>query len=118
MLHGLVDACKAFGEPAFLERALKNISFIESHLIINGKIHRAYKNKPSETEGFLEDYSFLIQAYTSLYQATFNETWLRKAEQWTNYTIGHFYDASEGYFNFHPARQKSSSPKRKRSLTM
>lgn len=100
MIQGLVDAYKAFGDSHFLELALNNISFLESQLVVNGKLSRAFKKKPSDTEGFLEDYAYLIQAYTSLYQVTFNEGWLYKACAWRNYVQEHFYDATEGYFFF------------------
>ncbi|MEQ8425741.1 MAG: thioredoxin domain-containing protein, partial [Cyclobacteriaceae bacterium] len=43
---------------------------------------------------------FLIQAYISLYQATFDESWLSEANRWTEYTQAHFFDATEGYFHF------------------
>ncbi len=99
-IQGLIDSYKSFQDNQFLALALENISFLENHLIVNGKIHRAFKNKHSETEGFLEDYAYLIQAYTSLYQVTFNEGWLFKAVTWCNYVQEHFYDSSEGYFFF------------------
>ncbi len=100
MIQGLADAYKTFSDDGFLQLAQKNISFLETHLIDNGKVFRTYKGKRSDTEGFLEDYAFLIQAYTSLYQVTFNEDWLRKAEQWCNYAMNNFYDEVEGYFHF------------------
>lgn len=100
MVQGLTDAYKAFGDTWFLELAKKNMAFIESKLISNGKLHRAFRNKQSGTEGFLEDYAYLIQAYTTLYQVTFHEDYLRKAEHWTIYTWDNFFDASDGYFHF------------------
>ncbi len=99
-IQGLIDAYKAFGDEKFLTFALENISFIENFLIVNGKVYRAFKNKPSETEGFLEDYAYLIQAYTSLYQVTFNEGWLHKAHVWCNYVYEHFSDREDGFFHF------------------
>ncbi len=101
-VQGLIDAYKAFDDVIFLNAALKNISFLESNLI-TVKVFRAFKNKRSETEGFLEDYAFLIQAYTSLYQVTFEEGWLHKASKWTQYVMDNFYDVSDGYFNFSSA---------------
>ncbi|HEV8513714.1 MAG TPA: thioredoxin domain-containing protein, partial [Cyclobacteriaceae bacterium] len=62
-IQGLTDCYKAFGDRMFLELALDNISFIENNLINIGRVYRAFKNKHSTTEGFLEDYAFLIQAY-------------------------------------------------------
>lgn len=99
-IHGLIDAYKALKDSELLTLALNAMSFIESKIIANGKVHRAYKNKHSNTEGFLEDYAFLIQAYTSLYEVTFNETYLKQASRWLEYVQEHFYDASEGYFYF------------------
>jgi uncharacterized protein len=99
-IQGLIDAYKAFQDQHFLTLAQNAISFIEENLIAEGKVFRAFKNKHSETEGFLEDYAFLIQAYTSLYQVTFNEDWLSKATHWCNYVQEHFYDDAEGYFHF------------------
>jgi uncharacterized protein len=99
-IQGLIDAHKAFQDQHLLTKALEAISFIEKNLIAEGKVFRAFKNKHSETEGFLEDYAFLTQAYTSLYQVTFNEDWLSKATQWCNYVQQHFYDDAEGYFHF------------------
>lgn len=99
-IQGLIEAYKALQDSKFLNLALKAIDFIETNLIVNSKVHRAFKNKHSQTEGFLEDYAFLIQAYTSLYQVTFNETWLQKATTYTDYVQEHFYDAAEGYFYF------------------
>ncbi len=99
-VQGLVDCYKAFADPKFLVLAKKNILFIENNLIKEGKVYRAFKNKHSATEGFLEDYAFLIQAYTSLYQVTFDETFLTKAADWTNYVLEHFNDPQENFFHF------------------
>lgn len=99
-VQGLVDCYKTFDDSLFLELALKNISFIENNLIHEGKVYRAFKNKRSATEGFLEDYAFLIQAYTSLYQVTFHENHLAKAEAWIGYVFKNFFDPHENYFHF------------------
>ena len=100
MIKGLTDAYKAFGDQLFLNLALKNILFIEENLIETGIVYRSFKNKHSHTEGFLEDYAFLIQAYTSLYQVTFDEAWIRKANMWCNFIVANFYDRKDGYFHF------------------
>ncbi len=99
-VQGLVDCYKAFADDTFLDLALKNILFIENYLIHEGKLYRAFKNKRSTTEGFLEDYAFLIQAYTSLYQVTFDEIFLTKAGYWTNYVLRNFHDSKDNFFHF------------------
>ncbi|MBS1490165.1 MAG: thioredoxin domain-containing protein [Bacteroidetes bacterium] len=97
---GLADCYKAFGDEWFLHLALKNISFIEKYLIDQRKVFRSFKNKHSATEGFLEDYAFLVRAYTSVYEVTFQEKYLAEAERWTNFVIENFYDTQEKYFSF------------------
>jgi uncharacterized protein YyaL (SSP411 family) len=99
-IKGLLDAYRAFDDESFLRMAITNITFLETHVMINGRIYRAFKNKHSETEGFLEDYAFIIQAYLALYQTTFEETWLAKAQQWTEYVMRNFFDKEENFFHF------------------
>jgi hypothetical protein len=112
-VKGLTDAYKAFGDGALLEMALQVIRFIETHLIEDGKVYRAFKNKHSATEGFLEDYAFLIKAYAALYQVTFDESYLTKAEQWMNYVIKNFLDEPEKYFHYSSAQAEKLIAKKK-----
>jgi uncharacterized protein len=99
-IQGLVDAYKSIGDTQFLAMAEKVIRFIESKLINENKIYRSFKNKKSTTTGFLDDYAFLIQAYTSLYQTTFNEDYIHQAEKWCEKALTEFFDEHEGYFYF------------------
>ena len=97
---GLTDAYHAFGDDKFLEAARKNMAFIQSELLEGNKLYRSFKGKRSSTEGFLEDYAYFIQACIKLYQADFNESWIRQAEKITQYVLENFYDKEESYFYF------------------
>jgi uncharacterized protein len=100
MVVGLTDAYKALGDERFLKAALKNIEFIERELMDVLTVYRSYKNKRSATPGFLDDYAYLIQAFVKLYQVTFNEYWIKRAELLTTYTIDHFIDDTDGFFHY------------------
>lgn len=100
MITGLLDAYNAFSEPKFLGIATLNIQFLEKNLIEGNKVYRSYKGKRGNTEGFLEDYAYMIQAYFKLYQANFNEQYLDKAKALTEYVLENFYDEKESYFFF------------------
>jgi len=103
MLKGYVDAYRAFGEARFLNAALKNADFILNNAIgRNNEMTRNYKNGKSSVPGLLDDYSFTISAFIDLYQATFDENWLYKANALTDYTILHFFDTSSGMFYYTP----------------
>lgn len=95
---GLTDAFKAFGDSRFLDAALKNISFIENELTSGHVLHRSYKGKPSATQGFLDDYAYVIQAQLSLYQVTFDERWIHRAANLMEHVLQNFYDLSDGFF--------------------
>ena len=103
MLKGYVDAYRASGEDKFLKAALKNADFLNLNSIdTNNGMTRNYKNGKSSVAGMLDDYSFTISAFIDLYQATFDEKWLFKANDLTDYTILHFFDTSSGMFYYTP----------------
>ena len=101
MLKGYVDAYLVFGEERFLEVALRNADFIlNKQQREDGGLNHSYKAGRSTINGYLEDYCFTIEAFLSLYEATFDEKWLERAKQLADYTIAHFYDETSGMFYF------------------
>jgi uncharacterized protein YyaL (SSP411 family) len=99
MLNGYVDAYRAFDNDAYLSKAIANANFILKKMKRkDGGLNRNYKNGKSSINGFLDDYSSVIQGLLNLYQATFDEQWLQEAESLTNYSLTHFYDTKSGMF--------------------
>jgi uncharacterized protein len=101
MIKGYCDAYDAFGEQKFLDAAIRCGNLILSKVKQkDGGLFHNYKNGKESITGFLEDYSFMVEALISLYQVTFNEEWLNEARQLADYTIEHFYDSYSGMFWF------------------
>ena len=101
MLKGYVDAYMAFGESKHLEVALKNAKFIsENQMQADGKLWHSYKDGRSTINAYLEDYAIVSSAFISLYESTFDEVWLSRAEQLVNYALEYFYDKNSGMFFF------------------
>ena len=99
MLKGYVDAYRALGEEKYLQAALNNARFLKKNMIqSDARLNRSYKDGKSSINAFLDDYSFLIEAYVALYQATFEEEWLYEAEGLMKYTIEHFFDEKTNMF--------------------
>ncbi|ELR73159.1 Thymidylate kinase [Fulvivirga imtechensis AK7] len=113
MQKGLVDAYVAFGEPKFLDLALRNAHFLDQHMIHDFRLNRSFKSGKASIDGYLEDYAFVIDAYTALYEATFDEQWLKKAKGLMDYTIEHFYDNSEKLFFFTDDRSEKLIARKK-----
>ncbi len=99
LLRGLVDAYRATLSGHIKEIALTNARFISSRLMSGGKLMRTYKQE-ARIPGFLEDYAAVIDAFTALYQVTFDEKWLAEAQSLADYALSHFLDEAEGFFYY------------------
>ena len=99
MLRGYVDAYMTFGEKKFLSTALKNGEFILSNMTNeDGRLNRNYKNGKSNINAYLDDYSYTIEAFISLYEATFDEKWIYAAKKSADYLIAHFKENESDFF--------------------
>lgn len=101
MLKAYVDAYRVFDNKQYLDIALKNADFINTKIkSTEYRLYRNYKNGKASINAFLDDYAFSIEAFISLYEATFDEQWLKEAQQLAAYTLAHFYDESSGMFYY------------------
>jgi uncharacterized protein YyaL (SSP411 family) len=101
LLKGLVDAYKVFGDQEHLDLALNIAQFIQNYCTQNNNelLHQP-EDSNRKIEGFLDDYAFTIEAYISLYEATFDESWVYKAKDLANKAIELFYDAATKTFYY------------------
>jgi hypothetical protein len=113
MIIGLTDAYRAFGDIRFIKAALYNMRFLENELMEGTLLYRSYKERRSAVNGFLDDYAYLIQAFIRLYQVTFDEYWIHRAEAFMNHVVEQFYDAKEGYFHYTAAHAEQLIARRK-----
>jgi uncharacterized protein YyaL (SSP411 family) len=101
MLRGYADAYRVFGEPSFLESALKNGNFILSkQLKDDGGLYHNFKAGKSTINGYLEDYAAVIDAFLTLYENTLDEKWLNASRDFANYCFDHFYNDTNSMFYF------------------
>ncbi len=101
MLNGYIDAYRALGKKEYLDRALKNANFLAKTMMQKDfRLNRNYKSGKSVINAFLDDYALLIDAFTNLYQVTFDEQWLDNAKGLTEYALTHFKDAESGMMHY------------------
>ena len=101
MLKAYVDAYRVFGNSSYIEKAIKNATFIkENQINADGSMFHNFKNGKSTIAGFSEDYAHTIAAFIELYQATFNEEWLTSAKQLAEYSIENFLNEESSMFYF------------------
>lgn len=117
MIIGLVDAYFALQEENYLSRAQQAGVFIKKNQIqTSGQLLRNYKNGQSTISGFLDDYAFTILAFIKLYEATFDESWLKEANSLKEYVLEHFSDENTQMF-FYTSDQDEKLIARKMELS-
>lgn len=106
-ISGLVACYKAFGQADFLELALLNARFLKGKMMnAEGKIFRSYKNGQAKIPGFLEDYAFMIEAFTALFETSGQKEWLDCAQQLTQIALQEFFNEKKAIFYFTASHQK------------
>lgn len=99
MISGYVDAYKALGDKAYLDNAIYNAHYLlNKQMSDDGRLNRNYKNGKSSINGFLDDYALTVDALMSVYEVTFDESWINVAKDLVDYTIEHFYDKDSKMF--------------------
>jgi uncharacterized protein YyaL (SSP411 family) len=106
-ISGLIQCYQALGDKHFLELALDNAHFLKQKLIgSDGQLFHSYKNEQAKIDGFLEDYAFVIEAFTTLFESTGDISWLNDAARLTEMTLARFFDTERNIFSFTSSDQK------------
>lgn len=105
MIIGLTDSYRYTGDGQFLQAAEKTTQYLEKKLFDAGTVYRSFKDKRSATEGFLDDYAYVVAAYIQLHQITLEEHYLLSAKKWCEVTVQKFFDSQDGFF-FYTSNQE------------
>ncbi len=102
VLKAFAEAGVAFGREDWISIAVKNAEFILQRLLSDDR--RVMRSCKAETDvaptisGFLEDYAYLADALTHLYEATFDLRWLETSEQLCDDMIKLFWEPADAVF--------------------
>ncbi len=95
-LTGLLDSYQALQDSSILNLATDNAIFLKG-LVKNDKLYR-FPDK--DLEGFMEDYSAVIQSFIKYYETTFDRSYLDLALTLTKRVNEAFYDETENLYYF------------------
>ncbi|KAL1923917.1 uncharacterized protein VTP21DRAFT_6952 [Calcarisporiella thermophila] len=102
MIGPLAQASHILKQPEYLNLALKAARFIKNHLYRSDSntLLRSYREGPSNTVGFADDYAYLISSLLDLYEATFDDAWIEWASNLQQKMDEEFWDeeGNGGYF--------------------
>lgn len=101
MVTAWCDAFETFGDQRHLEQARRTMRLILDKCRREDLgLWHSYKDGKASINGYLEDYSFTIEALLALYSTTFDEQWIGAAHTLAEYAIAHFHDKATGMFWF------------------
>jgi uncharacterized protein YyaL (SSP411 family) len=102
MIGALAHASRVFDDARYLAAAELTARFLRSHLFDpqSKRLWRSYRAGVGYVDGFLDDYSGLINGLVELYEADFNIEWLQWAVALEEKQDESFWDSQQGgYFD-------------------
>lgn len=82
----------------YLDAAIKAQNFMQDKLHESGILFVSYREGKRGEKGFLDEYTNEIFALLSLYEATWEMDYLKKAKQFCDKVLSDFYDEEQGGF--------------------
>lgn len=98
MISAFAKAGRVLNEPHYTSVATRAVRFIEDHLYEDDRLRVSYRDGHVQGDGFLDDYSFLTEAYLELHQTTQDVHYLKHANHLTDLMISGFADPSGSFF--------------------
>ncbi|MBI5377458.1 MAG: thioredoxin domain-containing protein, partial [Thaumarchaeota archaeon] len=100
MISAFARGYRVSDDKSYLEAAEKCVSFIEKNLLSGNHLLRTYKNGQAKLKGYLEDYSYFINALLDVFEASPKSHYLELAASLANYLVDHFWDEQNNSFYF------------------
>ncbi|MCA9121351.1 MAG: thioredoxin domain-containing protein, partial [Planctomycetales bacterium] len=101
MIDSMARTANILGEPKYLLAATAATEFILKEMRrSDGRLLHAWRNGKAKLDAYLDDYSFMINALVTLYEASFDERWVDEAVRFADIVIAHFSDTAAGGFFF------------------
>lgn len=107
MICALCMLYQVSGDSHYLKSAQKSHKFIEKYLSQGNLLYVGCRNGIHSTEGFLEDYAFYAAALISLYEATYDDSYLERAQEICIEVKIQFSDEKKGGYFFYGTQNDS-----------
>ena len=98
MMAAMAEAGAAFGREDYLSAARDNAAFILERMIRDDRLRRTDGDSQNGAQGFLDDYSHLIDGLLALHAADGDLRWLIEAEKLTRQAVALFWDPLQNRF--------------------
>jgi len=100
MLAAFAETARALNRDDYRQVAERNGDFLLSELgSSEGRLWHTWKDGGAKINGYLEDYTHLIEGLLELYQTTFDPRWYQAARELAEGMIEHFSAPDGGFFD-------------------
>ena len=99
-LRAFADAAAYLGRDDYRQIAVSNAEFIFRTLWDGTRLLHSFKDGRARFNAYLDDYANVADGLLSLYQLSFEEKWLKRAEALADHIIDRFWDSDNGGFYF------------------
>ena len=98
-IGAFAEAGRAFGEPTFVDAAVRCADFVFTHLRDErGRLLRSWRNGVAGRPGFADDHALMASACLTLYETTFELRWFEQARALADELLRLFRDEERGGF--------------------
>jgi len=98
MVTAFAKGYRVTGDVNYLNTAKNCILFLEKNLFVDGKLLRTYKNGKAKISGYLEDYSYFVNALLDVFEIYPDPKYLDLALKLSYHLIDHFWDEENHSF--------------------
>ena len=98
MITAFAKGYRVTNDIRYLEAAKTCINFIENNLFVDDKLLRTYKNGTAKIDGYLEDYSYFVNALLDVFEIEPESKYLKLALKLGHHLINHFWDSENNNF--------------------
>lgn len=99
MVKALSKTYQATQDPSYKKMALDLMDSLMAHVIRNDQTLKRLYHK-ADSNGFLDDYAFLIEGLIYAYQISFDKTYLEQARRLTEHTLDNYFDEDKHLFYY------------------
>ena len=98
MITAFAKGYRITNDIRYLDAAKNCISFIENNLLVDDRLLRTYKNKTAKIDGYLEDYSYFVNALLDVFEIEPDQKYLKMSLKLGHHLINHFWDSENKNF--------------------
>ena len=99
-IRAFAIAGRALERQDLIDAADAAVDFIESTLMVDGRLMASFKDEQVKFPAYLDDHAFMLDAILQLLQAKWNSQHLQFAIKLADLLLEHFYDEKNGGFYF------------------